>query len=205
MCGRFAFSRWPHRFAEEMAFPQGHAPQWNIAPGGNVLMQRVINHKRITQQARWGLTPVWLNDLSKTPAHARAETLQTQPMFKDAFAKRRCIVLANGFYEWRGQLRKRPFWLTSEEPMMAFAAVWEAYPAGEVTFYSVALVTQAAAHLRRPLILDEAEQTTWLDPNAELESVVMLLNNPQKPLRERPLATLVNDPTFNSPECLTPA
>lgn len=205
MCGRFAFFRWPHTYANRAGFPKGLAPSWNIAPGANVLMQRQVRGESLFNMARWGLTPVWLNDLSRTPAHARAETVQTQPMFREALAQRRCLVLANGFYEWRGQLRKRPFWLTVEEPIMYLAALWEAYPAGEVTFYSLALVTQSAAHLRRPLILDEQEQALWLNPDAELAQVVKLLDNPQKPLRERALATLVNDPSLNAPECLTPA
>lgn len=205
MCGRFAFFRWSPSFAKQTGFPQGLDPHWNIAPGHNVVMQRMVNGQRLSHLARWGLTPVWLNDFSKTPAHARAETVLTQPMFKEAFVKRRCIVLANGFYEWRGQLRKRPFWLTSEDPMMALAAVFEAYPAGDVTFYSVALITQPALHLRRPLILNEQEQALWLNQEADPQSLAQLLENPQKTLRERPLATLVNDPSFNSPECLTPA
>lgn len=205
MSGRFAFFRWPHALSKAPGFPKGFEPSWNVAPNHNVLMLRQDADQLLYAQARWGLTPTWLNDLSRTPAHARAETVAQQPMFKEAYQKRRCLVLANGFYEWRGQLRKRPFWLTVEEPLMYLAAVYEVYPAGEVTFYSVALITQAAAHLRRPLILNEAEQALWLAPDADLEEVARLLNNPQKILRERALATLVNDPTFNSPECLTPA
>lgn len=205
MCGRFAFFRWSQTFAATAGFPNGQMPSWNIAPGANVLIQRQEAETLTLARARWGLTPAWLNDLSKTPAHARAETLQEQPMFREAFAQRRCLVPANGFYEWRGTLRKRPFWLTSEAPIMYLAGIWEAYPAGEVTYLSVALVTQAAAHLRRPLILDEHEQALWLNSATPMSVLQPLLRNPHKPLRERALATLVNDPTLDAPECLTPA
>lgn len=85
-----------------------------------------------------------LTDLSKTPAHARAETVAEQPMFRDAFTHRRCLLPANGFYEWRGTVRKRPFWLTpGEGAALFFAAIWEAYPVQGHTYLSVAVVTQS--------------------------------------------------------------
>lgn len=82
-------------------------------PNDSVLMLRAAEDGQHTlARARWGLTPPWLTDLSKTPAHARAETVAEQPMFREALRQRRCLLPANGFYEWRGTQRKRPFWLT---------------------------------------------------------------------------------------------
>ena len=160
---------------------------------------------REVARARWGLTPPWLTDMSRTPAHARAETVAEQPMFKQAFRERRCLLPANGFYEWRGSVRKRPFWLTpAEGSTLYFAAIWEAYPVEGHTYLSVAVVTQSAMNQRRPLILDEEGQRAWLDPNCPLITLQALLAAPQTQLRERPLANLVNDPKLNAPECLTP-
>ena len=205
MCGRYALFRWSPVFAALPGFPADQQPQWNIAPGAQILLLRAVAGERQLVRARWGLTPPWLTDLSKTPAQARAETLAEQPMFRDALRLRRGLLPANGFYEWRGSARKRPYWLTGEDSTLYFAALWEAYPVEGCVYLSAAVVTQPAANQRRPLILDAAAQALWLaadTPRAELEA---LLARPQPLLRERGLANLVNDPKLNAPECLTPA
>ncbi|MGV8862931.1 MAG: SOS response-associated peptidase [Pseudomonas sp.] len=205
MCGRYALFRWTPAFAALPGFPADQKAQWNISPGDSVLMMRGGDAQRELARARWGLTPPWLTDLSRTPAHARAETLAEQPMFREAFRLRRCLLPANGFYEWRGTTRKRPFWLTpGEGSALFFAAIWEAYPVEGHTYLSVAVVTQAAASQRRPLILDAAGQEAWLAADTPTSTLQALLASPQAALRERALANLVNDPKLNAPECLTP-
>jgi len=132
MCGRYALFRWNPTFAALPGFPADQQAQWNISPNDSVLIQRLNDGQRTLARARWGLTPPWLTDLSRTPAHARAETLAEQPMFREAFRQRRCLLPANGFYEWRGTQRKRPYWLTpGEGSTLFFAAIWEAYPVQE--------------------------------------------------------------------------
>ncbi|MGV8917325.1 MAG: SOS response-associated peptidase [Pseudomonas sp.] len=205
MCGRYALFRWNQAFAALPGFPTDQKAQWNISPFDSVLMLRNGETQREIARARWGLTPPWLTDMSRTPAHARAETLAEQPMFREAFRLRRCLLPANGFYEWRGTTRKRPFWLTpGEGSSLFFAAIWEAFPVDENVYLSVAVVTQAAASQRRPLILDAEGQEAWLNPDTPIHTLQALLASPQAPLRERPLANLVNDPKLNAPECLTP-
>ncbi|MBX8516128.1 SOS response-associated peptidase [Pseudomonas cichorii] len=207
MCGRYALFRWNPAFAALPGFPADQQPQWNISPADTVLIMRAAQAEGELElaRARWGLTPAWLTDLSRTPAHARAETLAEQPMFREAFRQRRCLLPANGFYEWRGTARKRPFWLTpGEGSVLFFAAVWEAYPVQGHTYLSVAVVTQAASSQRRPLILDAQGQKDWLAAETPLHTLQALLASVQMPLRERPLANLVNDPKLNAPECLTP-
>jgi putative SOS response-associated peptidase YedK len=88
---------------------------------------------------------------------------------------------------------------------MYFAALWEVYPVTGHDYLSVALITQEAATLRRPLILDEHERALWLSDDTTPEQLAALLAKPQVALRERALATLVNDPKLDAPECLTPA
>ena len=208
MCGRYALFRWTPAFAALPGFPADQQAQWNISPADSVLMVRAAPDEqggRTLARARWGLTPPWLTDMSKTPAHARAETLAEQPMFRQAFRERRCLLPANGFYEWRGTVRKRPFWLTpGEGSALFFAAIWEAYPVDGHDWLSVAVVTQAAMSQRRPLILDVEGQADWLDPQTPMITLQALLAAPQMQLRERPLASMVNDPKLNAPECLTP-
>jgi putative SOS response-associated peptidase YedK len=208
MCGRYALFRWTPAFAALPGFPADQQAQWNISPADSVLMLRAVAGTEgdlELARARWGLTPPWLTDLSRTPAHARAETIAEQPMFREAFRLRRCLLPANGFYEWRGTSRKRPFWLTpGEGSALFFAAIWEAYPVQGHTYLSVAVVTQLAASQRRPLILDAQGQKDWLAADTPLPTLQALLARPQTALRERPLANLVNDPKLNAPECLTP-
>ena len=205
MCGRYALFRWNPTFAALPGFPADQQSQWNISPNDSVLILRAAEGQRELARARWGLTPAWLTDLSKTPAHARAETLAEQPMFRQAFRERRCLLPANGFYEWRGTQRKRPYWLTpAEGSSLFFAAIWEAYPVDGHVWLSTAVVTQAASNQRRPLILDAAGQEVWLSTEASQTDLQALLASPQAPLRERVLANLVNDPKLNAPECLTP-
>lgn len=79
--------------------------------------------QRELAQARWGLTPAWLTDLSRTPAHARGRNVAEQPMFRDALRQRRCLIPANGFYEWRGTTRKRPYWLTPGDGQIVIAGI----------------------------------------------------------------------------------
>ncbi|MDP3977263.1 MAG: SOS response-associated peptidase [Pseudomonas sp.] len=205
MCGRYALFRWSPVFAALPGFPADQQPQWNIAPGAQVLLLRAIAGERELVRARWGLTPPWLTDLSKTPAQARAETLAEQPMFRDALRLRRGLLPANGFYEWRGSARKRPYWLSNEDSLLYFAALWEAYPVEGCVYLSAAVVTQPAANQRRPLLLDAAGQALWLAADTPPDQLRALLARPQPPLRERVLANLVNDPKLNAPECLTPA
>ncbi|WP_312234598.1 SOS response-associated peptidase [Stutzerimonas nitrititolerans] len=205
MCGRYALFRWNPEFAALPGFPADQQPHWSLAPGASVLLMRKVEAQLQLSRARWGLTPAWLNDFTRTPAQARAETLAEQPMFREAFRQRRGLLPANGFYEWRGTARKRPFWMTAEGSLTHFAAIWEAYPVEGYSYLSVAVVTLPAANLRRPLILDEAAQAAWLDPDTPLAELQALLTQPQPVLRERPLATFVNDPALDGPQCLTPA
>ncbi len=205
MCGRYALFRWSQDFAALPGFPADQQPHWSLAPGASVLLLRQVDEQLQLSRVRWGLTPAWLTDLTRTPAQARAETLAEQPMFREAFRLRRGLLPANGFYEWRGSARKRPYWMTGEGSLNWFAALWEAYPVEGHTYLSAAVVTLPAANLRRPLMLDEAGRSAWLDPATPLDVLQALLGRPQPALRERPLATLVNDPKLDAPECLTPA
>src|SRR3989338_7546898 len=175
MCGRYALFRWSPALAAMPGFPSDQQPHWSIAPNSRVLMLRNLDGERRAASARWGLTPASLTALSPTPAHPRAETLAEQPMFREAFRLRRCLLPANGFYEWRGTARKRPYWLTGEASPLYFAALWEAYPVDGCVYLSSAVVTQAAASQRRPLILDEADQAAWLAADTPHSDLLALL------------------------------
>lgn len=204
MCGRFALFRWSASLAALPGFPPRLESRWNIAPGQQVLLLRAGAAGREAALVHWGLTPAWLRDLSRAPAQARAETLSEQPLFREAFALRRGLLPANGFYEWRGA-RRRPYWMSrAEQPLLSMAALWEAYPVGDRVYLSAAVVTVAAGMQRRPLLLDAEGEKLWLDAQAGEAALQGLLVAPPLPLRERPLAGLGNNPKEEGPQCLTP-
>ena len=197
--------RWSPGLTALPGFPASLEPRWNIAPGQQVLLVRDGGTGREAALVHWGLTPPWLADLSRAPAQARAETLAVQPLFREAFAARRGVLPANGFYEWRGA-RRRPYWMSvAEQPLLAMAALWEAYPIGGRVYLSAAVVTVAAGTQRRPLLLDEAGEALWLNPATSSDDLRRLLSAPPLPLRERLLAGLGNRPQEEGPQCLTPA
>jgi putative SOS response-associated peptidase YedK len=150
-------------------------PRYNVAPSENIeTIIRVGDEKRLGP-TRWGLVPKAAKDPKLAPINARAETLSTSPMFRDAFRRHRCLVVADGFYEWRKDgRRKTPFFirLRSSRPF-AFAGIWS-LRRSEVGSRSAtcAIVTcppnelMAAIHDRMPVILSPGARDRWLDPTA---------------------------------------
>jgi putative SOS response-associated peptidase YedK len=163
---------------------------------------------------RWGLVPYWADDptqLGVKTINARAETVAERPAYRDAFARKRCLILADGFYEWSAGT---PHWITREdgEPF-AFAGLWASWrprDAGDVEpLRSCAIVTTAAAgavrdlHERMPVILDPRDESRWLDPQAPAEELQALLA-PRPRLVTRPVSRAVNDAHHDAPDCLDP-
>lgn len=202
MSGRYALFDWPETWAQLPGFNPQMRAHWNLAPKSQVLM---LYQKQQTLQAAmalWGFTSEWMTDLTRAVAHARVETISTQPMFKKAWRSQRCLLPANGFFEWRGLHRKHPFWLSAEDTVLYFAAIWDVYAVPGQNYYSVAMLTQQAAHLRRPILLDQQQQAVWLSPDSSEEELQHALLGTQLPLRERRVSTLINDPLVDGPHCL---
>jgi putative SOS response-associated peptidase YedK len=192
------------------------APRYNIAP-----LQRVpviVSHQgeRVLGLVRWGLTPAWAasDEDAARSINARSETVAEKPSFRDAFRLRRCLVPADGFYEWRRATggARTPMAVRVEglEPI-AFAGLWERWraPSGEVITSCVILTTDAAEeirsiHDRMPVILDPEAQRTWLDPDATPEQLHELLARAAPPLRAQAVSTLVNAVRNDVPDCLLP-
>jgi putative SOS response-associated peptidase YedK len=179
MCGRFSLHATPEDIAEEFERPvmPPWAPRYNIAPTENVLAVRLHHGAAEVEALRWGLIPSWAKDPKKAPLliNAKSETAATKPAFRAAFERRRCLVIADGYYEWQKVGRdKQPYYhrLAGGRPF-AFAGLWEFWRRGEQTIKSCTILTTDAnevarpIHDRMPVILDKAARKVWLDPEIE--------------------------------------
>jgi len=189
-------------------------PHYNIAPTQTVI---VVNDDgtRHLMQMRWGLIPSWAKDpaIGNRMINARAETVATKPAFRVALRKRRCLIPADGFYEWQAVgRRKQPVYITlkTREPF-SFAGLWEAWtsPEGKEIKTCTIITTEAnevlkSIHDRMPVILTREAEIIWLDP--AIQDPVWLLPLLKPYLAEEmevyPVSTLVNNPANDGPECI---
>lgn len=216
MCGRFTLSLDPGDLQEELnlgSIPMEMRPRFNIAPTQPVAVVQ-DGATRDVAMFYWGLVPGWAKDISigSKMINARSETLAEKPSFKNAFARRRCLVLTNGFYEWeKTGGKKQPYFihLSSGKPFV-FAGLWETWhsPEGK-TLNSCTIITCPAndlvgkLHERMPVILPREMQTAWLDPKsqpADLQS--LLAPYPAGEMSMFPVSPVVNNPAYDSPDCL---
>ncbi len=206
------------RFGVDEVRIEEHAPVYNVAPRAEMPMVRRREDRTVLSNLRWGLVPSWAKDpkMGDRLINARAEDVADKPAFRTAFARRRGLVPADGFYEWQprpGQKKKQPMFVHRRdgEPM-AFAGLWEVWRdrnAGEDADWlrTFAIVTTrpndllAPIHDRMPVILPEAAWDTWLDPEAEpavLES--LLVPAPDDSIAVYPVSLLVNSADNDGPE-----
>jgi putative SOS response-associated peptidase YedK len=216
MCGRFILTASGEEIAEAFELPDAPIlkPRFNIAPSQPIAVVgwRPGTRARGLAELRWGLAAP---SGGRPQINVRSETAARRPAFRDAFARRRCLVPATGFYEWQRSPaeRARP-WLfrRSDAGLFALAALWE--PATEPgTPASCAILTTTpnelarAVHDRMPLILDPADYGRWLDPErigaAELQD--LLRPYVGAAMDAYPVSLAVNDARFDDPSCLLPA
>lgn len=222
MCGRYAFfasADAVRRWFGVSAVPD-LAARYNIAPTQQVPVVREREPgRREIALLRWGLVPPWAADpaIGQRLINARAETLAEKPSFRAAFRRRRCVVLASGWYEWQETAAgKRPFFLYRRdgEPL-GFAGLWEHWTdrsSGEIV-QSCAIVTQAAPpplaaiHDRMPALLERHALGEWLDPRIEEASRLAALLDPgaAAAIEARPVGRAVNDPRREGPALIEPA
>ena len=195
--------------------------RFNVAPGDDVLTVTTDRAGAARGDVlRWGLVPHWAQDprIGSRMINARAETVADRPAFRDAFARRRCLVLADGFYEWERVpgAPKRAWWVTrADGAPFAFAGLWALWrPAGGdgiEPLRSCAIVTTsanarvAAIHDRMPVILPPAAEAAWLDPGTP-EAVVreLLVPLPDAETAARRVGDAVNDARHDESDCLDP-
>jgi putative SOS response-associated peptidase YedK len=175
MCGRFALHAHPRVIALQFALSAAPeiAPRYNIAPTTDVLVVRAGDGGRLAARVRWGLVPRWARDpaIGGKLNNARAETVAEKPSFRDAFRRRRCLIPASGFYEWRREgERKQPYYVyPANGEVFAFAGLWESWRGEGAALETCAIVTteanavMAPIHDRMPVIVARADYARWLD------------------------------------------
>jgi putative SOS response-associated peptidase YedK len=212
MCGRFAFYS-PAQAAAEL-FGVNSAPEiesrYNIAPTQYIAAIRPDGQgARQVVMLRWGLVPFWAKDpsIGARMINARAETVAEKPSFRTAFRKRRCLVLADGYYEWQRSGEVKVPWFISrrDDQPMAFAGLWESWkdPQSDSPLETVTIITTEAdrflgqLHHRMPVILDPDQAKGWLEPGTAVP--------PTGPvLRAWPVDRRVNNARNEGPELVEP-
>jgi putative SOS response-associated peptidase YedK len=216
MCGRFSiatpFEELRERFKAEPP-KVDFKPIYNGAPGRDMLVITSVMPKQMSL-FHWGLVPSWAKDpkIGYRMINARAETLSEKPAFRHAFQKNRCLVLADGFFEWdkNGKVHTPYYIYLKEHKPFAFAGLceyWKDEKGQELNSFTI-VTTNANSligkiHDRMPVILEPQGEEKWLNPNAKIEDVKKLLKPlPVKEMEDYPISTLVNNPRNNIAEIL---
>src|SRR5262245_36962697 len=220
MCGRYTLTdpdprmlRFRFGLTEAAAIEQ--QPRYNVAPTDPVLAIR-LNGDRIREPGvlRWGLIPHYADPdtFDRLLINARAETLAEAPSFRDAFETHRCLIVADGFYEWRAEeTGKKPVWITRpDRDPFAFAGLWAAARQADGSFvHSCAIVTStpgevvAPIHDRMPVILEQEAEAAWLDPGSDPDRLLELLT-PTDDLAVTEVSDAVNDVRQDGPALIEP-
>ncbi len=197
MCGRYRLSRSKELLAEhfDVEPDDDWEPRYNIAPMQNVpvIRQHPAQPKRLGSRMRWGLIPFWAKDSSIgfKMINARAETVATKPAFRDALKQRRCLIPADGFYEWQKNGKaKTPFCFTmADDSIFAFAGIWDSWrnPEGKAIETCSIITTTTNAllidiHDRMPVILPNDTYDLWLDPGFQKADTISDLLKPFDPV-----------------------
>jgi putative SOS response-associated peptidase YedK len=222
MCGRFTLTVNPAEAQETFStysFPQQFAPRFNIAPTQPVLV--IPNDDQHTADFFvWGLIPMWAKDpaIGNRMINARGETLEEKPAFRSSLKYKRCLILADGFYEWKGVEGKKvktPFFIhMKDRKPFAFAGLWDSWnsPDGSLVKSCTIITTEpneltGIIHNRMPVILHPRDYAKWLDPSPQTPDQLKPLIKPfpANLMDAYPVSTLVNTPANDRPELVVPA
>ena len=216
MCGRFTLYSPLDEIMMRFNIEYGdisYTSRYNIAPSQKVLA--VVNDGKRNRMGylRWGFVPPWANDpkIGNQMINARAETLAEKPSFRQAYRKKRCLIIADGFYEWNGKV---PMYiqLKNRQPF-AFAGLWERWTGadGEEITSCIIVTTKAnellvSIHPRMPVILDQEQEKIWLDRNIADPNILdqLLQPYPAEKMMAYPVSTLVNSPKNNNESLIKP-
>lgn len=220
MCGRFSLGVSTDGLVDQFDIVEGSldwAPRYNIAPTQDVAAIVAGERGPRIGTLRWGLVPFWADDpaIGNRLINARAESVADKPAFRDAFLARRCLVLADGFYEWQragdGNAKVPVYIRLPDARPFAFAGLWDRWrgPSDE-RLHTCAIITTAAApsiraiHDRMPAILDREEARQWIRSDTPRETLLSMLRPYPGAMSAYPVSTIVNSPDNDSPDCVVP-
>lgn len=220
MCGRVSISTSKDELAEYLSnhfaiedFSLDYTPRYNVAPGQNLLSVISDGKKYRIGYLKWGFVPTFAKDEQVAMINAKAETINIKPFFKNSFKHKRCLIVANGFYEWQKQANSRipNRFILNEEKVFTLAGLWSSYtkPDGSKLYTCTIITTDAnevvkPLHDRMPVILASKEdQSQWLNSNNEDETLLSLLRPyATDDLKRYEVSPLVNNPRYDSPDCI---
>ena len=219
VCGRYTLRTPVETLVERFEideYPSSITPNYNVAPTQGVAAVMAEKGKRKLEMLHWGLIPSWAKDpeVGNRMINARAETVAEKPSYRKAFKGRRCLILADGFYEWqKTDSGKQPFYIRmQDESPFAFAGLWESWQNGH-EIRSCTIITTApnevaaSIHNRMPVILHPEDYEMWLDPDFdEREPLTTLLKPfPAEAMEAYPVSRRVNKPSNNDSGVIEPA
>ncbi len=221
MCGRYTYTATFQKLTQLLALSTSglFQPRYNIAPSQSIPVVRLNpdTGQYESVDLHWGFIPSWANDprIGKRLINARAETVADKPSFRKAFQERRCLVLADGYYEWKREGKvKQPYYIRFQDRRpFAFAGLWERWENdGRSGWDSCAIITTASSslmqsiHHRMPVILASDAYSEWLDLKASdiHRSIKSLQGSVAADFEAYPVSRLVNDPRNDYPACLEP-
>ena len=221
MCGRFTLTIDPEHLQEAFPWaviPNDLRPRFNIAPAQPVAVIPNTGDNRLAM-FRWGLIPSWAKDpsIGDRMINARAESLAEKPSFRNAYRRRRCLILTDGFYEWKqnpGMKSKQPMYIRLKDGQpFAFAGLWEQWnaPDGTEIRSCTIITTQPNAllepiHNRMPVILPSDAYPLWLSAEDQQPAQLneLLIPYPAEAMIAFPVSKMVNRPEYDAPELIRP-
>ncbi len=221
MCGRFALYHDDQELQEHFrAVIAGEIerldPRYNIAPTQQIIAVRETGERQL-EAMRWGIVPAWAKDSNRPLINIRADTLAAKPYFQNALAKRRCIIPASGFYEWKeadnpGEGGKTPIYFQpTDKGVLGFAGIWEESrdTDGSPRLTCAIVTTEPNAllglvHDRMPVIVPAGAEAAWLDSTNtdQADLLALLIPYTDGKLEAAPVSRLVNSPANDSPQCV---
>ncbi len=219
MCGRFTIRTNTADVARQFTLfdPPELTARYNVAPTQDIAAVRLVGGERTLSFLRWGLVPPWAEDLTvgNRMINARGETVLEKRSFSGPLARRRCLIVADGFYEWQKQgSRKQPYHIRLlDECPFGLAGLWERWQRDGRTVESCTIVTTTAnevvqpVHERMPVIVAPDDYQRWLDTEttAAAEAATLLRPFPAQLMTATPVGTWVNSPSHEGPQCVQPA
>lgn len=217
MCGRYTLAASAEELAETFDVPLPDfelGPRYNIAPSERVPVIAEDRHGRRMGLLTWGLVPGWADEPGSGIINARAESVAEKPSFREAFERRRCLVPADGFYEWRREGdAKIPYWIhPTGGGLLSFAGIWERWsrPGAEPRHTFAILTTDASedvaqVHDRMPVVVAAGDRERWLDRSARRDELLALLHPaPAGSLERREVSRRVNRPVEDDAGLIEP-